>query len=154
MVSHHTTLSSKASLIGLSWAQNSFWSDIWALEMVSGNTVLPSKSPLISSVSCARNGLFCQNCSKTPIGTTLGWIFYPYIQIFLDHCRRSHRTPMSATQVGLANTCRGSRTSSWSFVDLRVLKNDWRWQVWTKGPNLKGNRFFINCESCVCDQSQ
>ena len=32
---------------------------------------------------------------------------------FPDHCGRSHRTPLSATQVGLANTCLGSRTSSW-----------------------------------------
>ena len=31
-----------------------------------------------------------------------------------DHCGRSHRTPLSATQVGLANTCLGSRTSSWA----------------------------------------
>ena len=32
---------------------------------------------------------------------------------FLDHCGRSHWTCLSATQVGLANTCLGSRTSSW-----------------------------------------
>ena len=30
-----------------------------------------------------------------------------------DHCGRSHRTPLSATQVGLASTCLGWRTSSW-----------------------------------------
>ena len=34
-------------------------------------------------------------------------------KFFPDHCGRSHRTPMSATQVRLANICLGSRTSSW-----------------------------------------
>ena len=34
-------------------------------------------------------------------------------KFFPDHCGRLHRIPLSATQVGLANTCFGSRTSSW-----------------------------------------
>ena len=39
-------------------------------------------------------------------------------KFFPDHCGRSNRTPLCATQVGLANTCLGSRTSSW--VDLNI----------------------------------
>ena len=34
-------------------------------------------------------------------------------KFFPDHCGWSHRTPLSATHVDLANTCLGSRTSSW-----------------------------------------
>ena len=37
-------------------------------------------------------------------------------KFFPDHCGRSHWTPLSATQVGLANTCLGSRTSSWDTL--------------------------------------
>ena len=34
-------------------------------------------------------------------------------KFFPDHCGRLHWNPLSATQVGLANTCLGSLTSSW-----------------------------------------
>ena len=36
-------------------------------------------------------------------------------KFFSDHCGWSHRNPLSAIQVGLANTCLGSRTSSWDI---------------------------------------
>ena len=44
-------------------------------------------------------------------------------KFFPDHCGRSHRTPQSATQVGLANTCLGSRASSWVTSFENVLSS-------------------------------
>ena len=46
-------------------------------------------------------------------------------KFFPDHCGRSHRTPQSATQVGLANTCLGSRTSSWDWLLIFCLFFCW-----------------------------
>ena len=46
-------------------------------------------------------------------------------KFFPDHCAGSHRTHRSATQVGLAITCLGSRTSSWAALPCvkRTLVN-------------------------------
>ena len=39
---------------------------------------------------------------------------------FPDHCGRSHRTHLSATQIGLDNTCLGSRSLSWEPSKLQA----------------------------------
>ena len=39
-------------------------------------------------------------------------------KFFPGHCGWSYLTPQSATQVGLANTCLGSRTSSWAPLSI------------------------------------
>ena len=55
--------------------------------------------------------------TKFAIGQTEG-----AVHIFSrDHWVGPHKTPLSATQVGLAKTCLGSRISSWAVIPLFFL---------------------------------
>ena len=47
-------------------------------------------------------------------------------KFFPDHCGRSRRTPLPETQVGLANICLGSRTSSWEMLPLMHQRYTYR----------------------------
>ena len=49
-------------------------------------------------------------------------------KFFPGHCGWSYLTPQSATQVGLANTCLGSRTSSWAH--LSIISARFQFYIW------------------------